>query len=150
MIILGTWMALLATIQALQFGILIALDRPLMSPVTLITEIIAAAIYFILGELRDGAIMHIFVVGIISIDMIQKWKTDKTLKDLPIPHITVIRGWKEQSIDSADLIPCNLMMVWEGVKIPADGAVLLWADLCVDESALTGEAAGVQQSMMRE
>ena len=31
---------------------------------------IAAVIYFILGEPRDGAIMLIFVVGIISIDVV--------------------------------------------------------------------------------
>ena len=34
--------------------------------------IAAAIIYFILGEPRDGAIMLIFVVGIISIDVIQE------------------------------------------------------------------------------
>ncbi|MEG0376923.1 MAG: cation-transporting P-type ATPase, partial [Eubacterium sp.] len=38
--------------------------------------LVAAVIYFILGEPRDGAIMIIFVVGIISIDVIQEWKTD--------------------------------------------------------------------------
>ena len=45
---------------------------------------VAATIYFILGEPRDGAIMLIFVVGIISIDVIQEWKTDKTLNALKI------------------------------------------------------------------
>ncbi|MEG1972913.1 MAG: cation-transporting P-type ATPase, partial [Oscillospiraceae bacterium] len=44
--------------------------------------IAAAIIYFILGEPRDGAIMLIFVVGIISIDIVQEWKTDKTLNAL--------------------------------------------------------------------
>ena len=34
--------------------------------------IAAAIIYFILGEPRDGAIMLIFVAGIISIDVIQE------------------------------------------------------------------------------
>lgn len=108
--------------------------------------IVAATIYFILGEPRDGAIMLIFVVGIISIDVIQEWKTDKTLnalKDLSAPHITVIRDGKEQTIASADLVPGDFMMIYEGVKIPADGAVLKCNDLCVDESSLTGEAEGV-------
>lgn len=108
--------------------------------------IVAAVIYFILGEPRDGAIMLIFVVGIISIDVIQEWKTDKTLnalKDLSAPHITVIRDGREQQIASADLVPGDLMMIYEGVKIPADGAVIRCADLCVDESSLTGEAEGV-------
>jgi Ca2+-transporting ATPase len=42
--------------------------------------LIAAIIYFILGEPRDGIIMLVFVVGIISIDVFQEWKTDKTLE----------------------------------------------------------------------
>ncbi|SDM88656.1 cation-translocating P-type ATPase [Acetanaerobacterium elongatum] len=108
--------------------------------------IVAAVIYFILGEPRDGAIMLIFVIGIISIDIIQEWKTDKTLnalKDLSAPRITVIREGKEIVIASAELVPGDLMLICEGVKIPADGVVIKCSDLCVDESSLTGEAEGV-------
>ena len=108
--------------------------------------IIAAIIYFILGEPRDGAVMLIFVIGIISIDVIQEWKTDKTLnalKDLSAPHIMVLRDGKETMIASSDLVPGDLMMIHEGVKIPADGFVAKCNDLCVDESSLTGEAVGV-------
>lgn len=108
--------------------------------------IIAAVVYFILGEPRDGAIMLVFVLGIISIDVIQEWKTDKTLKalkDLSAPHITVIRDGEETIINSADLVPGDLMLIAEGVKIPADGEVVKCSDLCVDESSLTGEAEGV-------
>ncbi len=106
----------------------------------------AAAIYFVLGEPRDGISMLVFVIGMISIDVVQEWKTDKTLsalKDLSAPHITVIRDSTEQTIASVDLVPGDLMMIWEGVKIPADGVVVKCADLCVDESSLTGEAEGV-------
>lgn len=108
--------------------------------------IVAAVIYFILGEPRDGAIMLIFVIGIISIDVIQEWKTDKTLnalRDLSATHVTVIRDGKEAVIASADLVPGDLIVIYEGVKIPADGIVVKCNDLCVDESSLTGEAEGV-------
>ena len=108
--------------------------------------LVAAIIYFILGEPRDGAIMLVFVVGIIGIDVMQEWKTDKTLealKDLSAPHINVIRDGTEKTIHSADLVPGDLMQIAEGVKIPADGEVLRANDLCVDESSLTGEAEGV-------
>lgn len=108
--------------------------------------LVAAIIYFILGEPRDGAIMMIFVIGIISIDVIQEWKTDKTLealKDLSAPHIKVLRDGEEKTINSADLVPGDLMLIAEGVKIPADGEVIRASDLCVDESSLTGEAEGV-------
>ncbi|MGL4548613.1 HAD-IC family P-type ATPase, partial [Eubacterium aggregans] len=108
--------------------------------------ILAAVIYFILGEPRDGAIMLIFVVGIITIDVIQEWKTDKTLtalRDLSAPHIPVIRDGVEQSIPSSDLVPGDIMLLAEGIKIPADGIILKCNDFCVDESSLTGESLGV-------
>lgn len=108
--------------------------------------IIAAVIYFILGEPRDGAIMLIFVIGIISIDAIQEWKTDKTLdalKNLSAPHVTVVRDGAQQVIASVDLVPGDIMLIAEGVKVPADGKVVKASTLCVDESSLTGEAEGV-------
>ncbi len=108
--------------------------------------IIAAVIYFILGEPKDGAIMLIFVVGIISIEVIQEWKTDKTLnalKDLSAPHVTVLRDGIEKEINSSDLVPGDIMYIAEGVKVPADGIVLKASTLCIDESSLTGEAEGV-------
>jgi Ca2+-transporting ATPase len=114
--------------------------------------LVAAIIYFILGEPRDGAIMLIFVVGIISIDVIQEWKTDKTLnalRDLSAPRIKVIRDGTEQEIASENLVPGDLMMIYEGVKIPADGIVMKCADLCVDESSLTGEAEGVWKTISK-
>ncbi len=106
----------------------------------------AAIIYFILGEPRDGAIMLVFVIGMITIDVVQEWKTDKTLnalKDLSAPHVTVIRDGAEQQIFSEDLVPNDLMIISEGEKISADGVIIKCNDLCIDESSLTGEAEGV-------
>jgi Ca2+-transporting ATPase len=108
--------------------------------------IIAAAVYFVLGEPKDGAIMLVFVIGIISIEAIQEWKTDKTLKalkDLSAPRIKVLRDGEEKIINSSDLVPGDIMYIAEGVKIPADGIVVKASTLCVDESSLTGESLGV-------
>lgn len=108
--------------------------------------IVAAVIYFLLGEPRDGAIMLIFVVGVISIDVIQECKTDKTLKalrDLSTPRVKVIRDGREQEIASVDLVPGDLLLICEGIKVPADGVILQCNDLCIDESSLTGESEGV-------
>lgn len=106
----------------------------------------ASIIYFLLGEPKDGAIMLIFVVAVIGIEVIQEWRTDKTLaalKDLSAPHINVLRDGEEQTISSADLVPGDIMFVVEGLKIPADGVVLKASTLLVDESSLTGESLGV-------
>ncbi|MEG0751797.1 MAG: cation-translocating P-type ATPase [Oscillospiraceae bacterium] len=108
--------------------------------------IAAAVIYFILGEPRDGAIMLVCVLAMIGIDIVQEWKTDRTLaalRDLSAPHIVVFRDGSKQTIASTELVPGDLMMIQEGVKIPADGVIDTCFDLCIDESSLTGEAEGV-------
>ncbi|MEG0618338.1 MAG: cation-translocating P-type ATPase [Bacilli bacterium] len=108
--------------------------------------IIAATIYFLLGEPRDGVIMLVFVVAIISIEVIQEWKTDKTLKalkDLSEPKITVLRDNQKIEINSKDLVPGDIMYIYEGVKVPADGYVMKYSGLSIDESTLTGEAVPV-------
>ena len=111
--------------------------------------IAASTIYFVLGEVRDGVIMFIFIFGIIIIDIIQEWKTDKTLnalKDLSEPKIKVLRNNEKILIPSCELVPNDIMYVHEGVKIPADGYVLKCSGLKVDESSLTGESVGVFKS----
>jgi len=113
----------------------------------------AALVYFLLGEVRDGAIMLVFVVAIIGIETFQEWRTDKTLaalKNLSAPTVTVIRDGAEQQIGSVELVPGDLMILTEGVKIPADGQILVCSDLCVDESSLTGESVGVWKTPLSE
>ena len=110
----------------------------------------AATIYFILGEYQDGLIMMVFVIGIICIETIQEIKTDKTLealKDLSAPQIKVIRDNIETVIASEDLVPGDLMIIKEGVKIPADGRIIKCNDLCIDESSLTGESTPVWKNI---
>lgn len=111
--------------------------------------IAASTIYFVLGEVRDGFIMFIFIFGIIIIDIIQEWKTDKTLnalKDLSEPKIKVLRNNEKILIPSCELVPNDIMYVHEGIKIPADGYVLKCSGLKIDESSLTGESVGVFKS----
>ena len=108
--------------------------------------IVAATIYFVLGEPKDGAVMLIFVAAIIGIETFQEWKTDKTLKalkHLSCPRIKVLRDGFKKVINSCDLVPGDIMFISEGVKVPADGIILKTSTLCIDESSLTGEAEPV-------
>lgn len=112
--------------------------------------IVAALIYFFLGEPKDGLIMLVFVVVIIAIEVIQEWKTDQTLnalKDLSAPKIKVIREGQSNEILSQDLVPGDLMLIEEGVKVPADGFVIKANDLRINESSLTGEAEAVWKTL---
>ena len=127
--------------ESLIFKILHILGEPMF-----LLLMAASAIYFVLGEPADGAVMLAFVSCIIGIDIIQEFKTDKTLRalrDLSAPHVSVMRDGTQVQIPSSALVPGDIMLVCEGTKIPADGIIIKCSDFCVDESSLTGEAQGV-------
>ena len=105
--------------------------------------IIAASVYFIVGEYGDGLIMLIFVIAVCSIEFIQESKTDKALEELnklSSLNVRVIRNGKEKSISSDDIVVGDIVLLEEGDKVPADGKVLYTQSLGVNESSLTGES----------
>ena len=106
----------------------------------------AAVIYFFLGEMTDGVIMIFFVLFVIGIDFLQEVRTGnalKRLRELSEPKVKVVRDGRETYILSEELVPGDILLVSEGIRIPADGRLLYSNGLCVDESILTGEAEGV-------
>lgn len=134
--------------KTLLRSILSALKEPMF-----LLLLAAAVIYFLLGNPSDGAVMLIFVLATIGIDVAQEWKTDKTLsalRDLSAPRCTVLRDGTETTIPSAEIVIGDVILLTEGVKVPADGVILRASDLCVDESSLTGESVGVWKTPSAE
>ena len=113
----------------------------------------ASVIYFLLGEQTEGAIMIAFVLFVIGIDVLQETRAGNTLKklrELSAPKVKVIREEKEMMVNSVDLVPGDVMLISEGVKIPADGYLISASGLCMDESILTGEAQTVWKKARSE
>lgn len=105
--------------------------------------LIAASVYFIVGEYLDGIIMLIFVLGICLIEYIQEEKTDKALEELnklSSLNVKVIRNSKQIIISSEDVVVGDIIILEEGDNVPADGEVIYAQSLGVNESALTGES----------
>lgn len=105
--------------------------------------LVAATVYFILGEPRDGVIMLVFVGFVASITFMQEWKTEKTmnaLKDLTSPQVNTLRDGKNVFIKSTELVPGDVIFLSEGERLPADCIVLEASNFSVDESILTGES----------
>lgn len=115
--------------------------------------LVASLIYFILGEPRDGIVMLVFVTVMITIDVIQERKTDKTLealKELSAPTVMVLRNGVKLKLSSEDIVPDDIVYIYEGVKIPADGKIVKCSGLRVDESTLTGESQVVYKKETEE
>lgn len=105
--------------------------------------IIAASVYFIVGEYGDGIIMLIFVLAVCSIEFIQETKTDKALEELnhlSSLNVRVIRNGKKVVVSSEEVVVGDIVILEEGDKVPADGEVLYAQSLGVNESSLTGES----------
>lgn len=106
----------------------------------------AAALYFILGEPREGLVMLVFVMFVATITFLQEWKTERTmnaLKDLTSPQVYVLRDNEKKLIKSSELVPGDIIYLTEGERIPADCEVLEVSNFSVDESILTGESEPV-------
>lgn len=105
--------------------------------------IVAASVYFIVGEYGDGIIMLVFVLAVCMIEFIQEAKTDKALDELnklSSLSVNVIRNGKQVFISSDEIVVGDIVLLEEGDKVPADGEVLYAQSLGVNESSLTGES----------
>ena len=115
--------------------------------------IIAASVYFIVGEYGDGIIMLVFVVAVCFIEFIQEAKTDKALEELnklSSLNVNVIRNGKRMVVSSEEIVVGDKVILEEGDKVPADGKVLYAQSLGVNESSLTGESEVVYKTIKED
>ena len=89
--------------------------------------IIAAIIYFSLGELRDSLILMGSIFFVVGIDSYQQRKTEhalEALRDLSSPRAMVIRDGQQRRVAGRDVARGDIVIVSEGDRIPADGVLL--------------------------
>ena len=106
------------------------------------------AIYALLGETRDAAVLMGFACLSVLITLVQEWRSEKVLdalRDLSSPRALVIRDGKRQRIAGRDVVRGDFILLSEGDRVPADAQLLSAGDLQADESLLTGEAVPVRK-----
>ena len=103
----------------------------------------AAALYMVLGETRDGVVMLIALVPVVGVDVLLEARSRAALKKLAAsvaPRARVVRDGREVAVDTATLVPGDVVVLAEGDVAHADGVVRQAANLAFDESSLTGES----------
>ncbi len=103
----------------------------------------AGTVYLVMGDAREALMLLGFVCIIMGITIVQERRTDNTLealRDLSSPRAQVIRDGVVQRIAGSEVVAGDLLMLSEGDRVPADGALLETHDLASDESMLTGES----------
>ena len=104
------------------------------------------ALYFFLGETSEGFLMLAAMGIVTAISLYQEVKSSNAidaLKQFTEGKISVIRDGSERMILAEELVPGDIFLLEEGMKVPADGIVAQQNDLTVNESIITGESVPV-------
>lgn len=110
----------------------------------LVYILVAAGIVTVfLNHLSDALIILFAVVVNTVLGFIQERRAGRALsaiKSLIHPTAKVIRGGKVKTIDSKYLVVGDIVILDQGVKVPADGVLVDATRLFLNEATLTGES----------
>lgn len=109
----------------------------------------ASGLYLALGDLSEGLLLAAAGVATMALVVAQEARSEaalKALRRLSDPVVRVVRDGLAQAIAAQDLVRGDVVLLAEGQRAPADGALLGPEVLQIDESALTGESVAVVRS----
>jgi P-type Ca2+ transporter type 2C len=110
--------------------------------------IACGALYLVLGDLHEAAVLLVFVVVVMGITLYQEHRTGRVLealRDLSSPRALVIRDGTPRRIAGREVVVGDLLVLAEGDRVPADGQLIEATNLGADESLLTGESVPVMK-----
>lgn len=130
-------------------GFLEALKSIFKEPMVILL-LIAAAIYFITGNIGDGSFLAAAIILVATISLFQDARSRQALdklKDFTQPYCKVIRNHEIISIHVDELVIGDYLLVEEGSAVSADGTIVQSNDFSVNESILTGETFSVSKTV---
>jgi Ca2+-transporting ATPase len=107
-----------------------------------------AAISLALGEIIEASVMSFVVVAYVSVEFLNKRRTDRTLarlRELTQPTSRVIREGAEKEIPTGEIVVGDVIILSEGARVPADARLLVSTGLMINEAPLTGESLPVRK-----
>lgn len=116
----------------------------------MILVLLAAAVLSVLssGDWVDAGIILLIVVVNAVISITQENSAEKALaalQQMAAPQAKVIRDGQERRVDTALLVPGDLLKLEAGDYVPADARIIECAGLKADESSITGESVPVEK-----
>ncbi|HVA34276.1 MAG TPA: cation-translocating P-type ATPase [Candidatus Baltobacteraceae bacterium] len=114
--------------------------------------LLCGAVYILLGDKAEAAILMGFVAVVAAIGLYQAEKAERTLdalRRLSAAHAIVVRDGVERRIPARDVVCGDVIVLVEGDRVVGDAAMLFGTNVSVDESLLTGESAPVRKIVVQ-
>jgi Ca2+-transporting ATPase len=106
----------------------------------------AVIISIFVGEAVDAIVVAVILVLNAFLGFFQEFRAEKAieaLKKMAGLKAIVIRDGVEKSIDAAEVVPGDIIVLETGEKLPADARIIEAINLETQEAALTGESTPV-------
>jgi P-type Ca2+ transporter type 2C len=116
---------------------------------------VAAGVALLAGETIDTIVILVVIILNTLIGFIQEFRAEAALEALrsrAAPEAEVLRcspegDCSEANIQSADLVPGDVILLATGDRVPADTRLVEAVNLRVDEAMLTGESVPVEKTL---
>ncbi len=112
--------------------------------IMVIILIIAAVISGIVGEVEDVIVILIIVLANAALGDVsgisQAEQALQALSAMQVPNVRIRRSGHVGQVSAENLVPGDIVLLQEGDRIPADGRLIVSANLQIEEAALTGES----------
>ena len=129
-------------------GLLVTAREVVVEPMFLLL-LVACAVYIGLGRTEEAVTLGVALLLVAGISVYQSVRSDRALnalRDLNQPQSQVWRGGALTLLPASEIVVGDAVVVTEGGRLPADGAVLDQSDFSVDEAILTGESVTLSKA----
>jgi Ca2+-transporting ATPase len=132
-----------------RFTVLGLIVQQFTSPLIFIL-LAAAALTIFLHEWIDTTVIILAILVNAGLGFYQEFRAENALEKLSTyvrERARVVRNGTEQEIDSAQLVPGDIIHLAYGARVPADARLIESNNLSSDEAVLTGESLPVSKTV---
>ncbi len=129
-------------VEETQIRFLAILKEEITEPMILLL-IAVGVIYSVLGSITDALTIIAVIIILVLVEVWNEYRAKRSiaaLKKLAPPTTLVLRNGQLREVQTAFLVPGDVISLKTGQRVPADARLLSSFGLAVNEASLTGES----------